>query len=290
MSGGERSVRRAQRKRGGAVRFLSRGLLVCAALAGVAAAQVDESAWKSAVMAGMRAAGAHDYAKAEQELLKALHAAQAFGGFDARLGSTLNTLGLVYRAEKKYAESEASYRRASIIMQTLYGDGTDTANVNFNISGVIMDEGRHADALPFIARTLATYERLLGPNSVRTAAALCLQGDALRALKRYQEAEAPLHRCGDIREAASGLFNAEVADAVYSLALDYVAEGKFSAAEPRFKLVEQIREKTAGITSPLLAQAMEEHAATLKSLGRQQEADKLLALSAAIRKSGGTAK
>ena len=241
-------------------------------------------------MAGMRAAGAHDYAKAEQELLKALHAAQAFGGFDARLGSTLNTLGLVYRAEKKYAESEASYRRASIIMQTLYGDGTDTANVNFNISGVIMDEGRHADALPFIARTLATYERLLGPNSVRTAAALCLQGDALRALKRYQEAEAPLHRCGDIREAASGLFNAEVADAVYSLALDYVAEGKFSAAEPRFKLVEQIREKTAGITSPLLAQAMEEHAATLKSLGRQQEADKLLALSAAIRKSGGTAK
>lgn len=232
----------------------------------------------------MQAAGAHDYAKAEQEMQKALRVAQGFGGFDSRLGTTLNTLGLVYRAEKKYSESESAYKRAAIIMQSLFGDSIDTANVNFNIAGLVVDEGRPSDALPYITKTLATYERLFGPQSMRTAAALCLQGDAFRALKRYQEAEPPLHRCGDIREATNGLYNAEVADAVYSLALDYVAEGKFAAAEPRFKLVEQIREKTAGITSPLLAQTMEEHAATLKSLGRQQEADKLLAMSSAIRK------
>lgn len=262
-----------------------------ALLAVLAGAQVDESAWRDAVVAGMKAAGAHDYAKAEQELVKALHEAQQrFGGFDSRLGSTLNSLGLVYRAEKKYGEAESSYRRALIIMQTLYGDGTDTANVNFNLAGVIMDEARPADALPFAGRALAIYGKLLGQDSVKTAAALCIQGDAFRLLKKYEEAEGPLHRCGDIREAASGLYNAEVADALYSLALVYVAEGKFSAAEPRFRLVERIREQTAGITSPLLARTMEEHAATLKSLGRTQEAEKLLAMSSAIRKSEGKAK
>ncbi|HWF12023.1 MAG TPA: tetratricopeptide repeat protein [Bryobacteraceae bacterium] len=265
--------------------------LVCLALLAVLApAQVDESPWRDAVVAGMKAAGAHDYARAEQELVKALHEAQRFGGFDSRLGSTLNSLGLVYRAEKKYGDAESSYRRALIIMQTLYGDGTDTANVNFNLAGVVVDAGRPADALPFAARALAIYGKLLGADSVKTAAALCIQGDAFRLLKKYEEAEGPLHRCGDIREAASGLYNAEVADALYSLALVYVAEGKFSAAEPRFRLVERIREQTAGITSPLLAQTMEEHAATLKSLGKTQEADKLLAMSAAIRKHEGKAK
>ncbi len=253
--------------------------------AGFAAAQASDSAWQQAVVAGMEAAGAQNYAKAEQELQKALGAAQAFGGFDSRLGSTLNTLGLVYRAEKKYRESEASYKRALIIMQTIYGDSTDTANVNFNIAGVILDQGRALDALPPIARALAIYEKLFGQNSVKAAAALCLQGDALRALKRYQDAEGALHRCGDIRESVNGLYNAETADAVFSLAQVFVAEGKFAAAEPRFRIAERIREKTAGITSPLLAETMAEHAATLKSLGRQQEADKLLAMSAAIRKS-----
>jgi tetratricopeptide (TPR) repeat protein len=267
-------------------RFLT-GALCCALLAGFAAAQVDDSAWQRAIVAGVQAAGAHNYAGAEEQLLTAVHLAQGFGGFDARLGSTLNTLGLVYREEKKYSEAEAAYKRAAIIMQTLYGDGTDFANVNFNIANVMVDAGRAAEALPYIEKTLATYERLFGSKSIKIAAALCLQGSAFRALKRYPEAEGPLRRCGDIREASNGLINGEVADALYTLAQVYVGEGKFAAAEARFKLVEKIREQTAGITSPLLADALEQHAAALKSLGRRPEAEKLLAMASAIRKSEG---
>ncbi|HEX4273953.1 MAG TPA: tetratricopeptide repeat protein [Bryobacteraceae bacterium] len=267
-------------------RFFAAATVLASLIAASAfGADVDETEWKNKVTAGMRAAGAHDYAKSEQELVKALHEAQRFGALDARVGTTLNSLGLVYRAEKKYGDAEASYRRALIIIQSMYGDSTDTANVNFNIAGVMLEEGHQAEALPYIVKTLATYERLFGSNSEKTAAALCMQGDAYRALKRFQEAEGPLHRCGDIREAVHGLYNSEVADALYSLAVVYVAEGKASAAEPRFKLVEQIREKTAGITSPLLAQTMEEHAAVLKSLGRDDEAAKLSRVAEAIKKS-----
>jgi tetratricopeptide (TPR) repeat protein len=148
----------------------------------------------------------------------------------------------------------------------------------------MLEQGRPAEALPYISKTLATYERLFGSASVKTAAALCMQGDALRVLKRYPEAESPLRRCADIREAQDGLYNAEMADALQSLARVYVGLGKFAAAEPRFKLVEKIREKTSGITSPLLADAMEEHAAVLRSLGRENEAEKLVSISGTIRK------
>jgi tetratricopeptide (TPR) repeat protein len=245
----------------------------------------DEGPWKRSVMDGLKAAGDHDYPRAEQAFVKALHEAANFGPRDIRIGSTLNSLGLVYRAEKKYTEAEAAYRRALVIMEAAYGDSIDVGNINFNIAGVLFDEGRQAEALPNLRRTLGIYERLLGETSLKTASALCMEGDAYRLMKRYPEAETALRRCADIREMDTGIESNDVADAQYSLALTLVGEGKYSAAEPRLKLVEKIREKTLGITSLLLAQTMEDHAAVLKELGRGNEAGKLAAAAAAIRRS-----
>jgi hypothetical protein len=149
----------------------------------------------------------------------------------------------------------------------------------------MFDEGRHGDAQPYIQRARTIYEKLLGATSLKTAAMLCMEGEADRMAKRYLEAEGPLRRCADIREEDSGLNTADLADAMQSLARTFASEGKLSIAEPRYKLVESIREKTAGITSPLLAEAMEEHAAVLKGLGRDKEAERLTAMSSAIRKS-----
>jgi tetratricopeptide (TPR) repeat protein len=254
------------------------------ALVPPAAAQ-DARPWMSDMVVAMKALGSKNYAAAEQAYLRALREAETFAPNDARRGSTLNSLGLVYRAEKKYSESEAAYRRALPIMQAAFGDSVDVANVNFNIAGVLFDEGREADAMPNLEAARATYEKLLGANSLKTAAVLCLQGDANRAMKHYREAEALLRRCSDIREADSGVDSSDLADAQYSLALAFMAEGKYSAAEPRLQLVEKIREKTLGITSLLLAQTMEDHALVLKQLGRDHEAAKLTTIAAAIRRS-----
>ena len=46
----------------------------------------------------------------------------------------------------------------------------------------------------------------------------------------------------------------------------------------------KIREQTLGLTSPQLAQTLEEHAILLKSMGQTKEGDKLGALAAAIRR------
>jgi tetratricopeptide (TPR) repeat protein len=266
-------------------RSLFAGLAVVAILTACPAAKAqDEQIWQHFVEEALQAAGTQDYPKSEQAFGKALREAEKFGPENIRVGSTLNTQGLVYRAEKKYSEAEAAYRRALVIMDAAYGESIDVGNVNFNIASVMFDRGHQADALPNVRKARVIYEKLLGDTSMKTAAALCMEGDAYRLMKRYPEAETVLRRCADIREMDAGLESSDVADAVYSLALTLVAEGKFSAAEARLRLVETIREKTLGITNPLLAQTMEDHAAALKELGRDREAGKLTTMAAAIRR------
>ena len=270
------------------MRNLATGAVVAALLfSSVTHAQdVDvEEKWKTLFMQALHAAGANDYSKAEQTFLAALKEAERFGADDARVGTTVNSLGLVYRSEKKYGEAEAAYRRALAILEKAYGDDSiDVANVNFNIATVMFDQGHQSSAMPFLQRTLGTYENMLGAQSLKTAAVFCMIGDAYRLDKELKQAEGPLRQCADIRESEGGMENAELADALHSLALVYQFEGKYALAEPRFTLAEKIREKTLGITSPLLAQTMEDHASLLKQMGRDKEATRLSTIAAAIRR------
>ncbi len=248
-------------------------------------AQAPDAQYNSLFMQGVYASSKKDYAKAEEDLTAALREAERFGNNDLRVASTVNTLGLVYVAEKKFAEAEKAYRRALPIFETVSGDDSlDVAHVNFNIATVLVDRGHEADAIPFVRKALRSYESRLGGASVSTGDALCLEGDADRAMKDYSAAEAPLRRCADIREKNGGMQNPDLADALGSLALVYEAEGKLQLAEPRLRLAEKIRESTLGLTSPVVAQTMEDHAELLRKMGRSQEADKLTTLTSAIRR------
>ena len=157
--------------------------------------------------------------------------------------------------------------------------------MGFNIANVMFDQGHQSAALPFIRKGLPIYETLLGPDNLKTAAMLCMMGDIYRLEKDFQAAEGPLRRCADIRESQKGIQSPELAEAMHSLALTYVGEGKYGLADARFTLAEKIRENTLGITSPLLAQTMEDHVALLKNMGRDKDAERLAIIASAIRRS-----
>ncbi len=234
---------------------------------------------------GQHAAAARDYAKAERTFLKAVHEAERFAADDWRVGVTLESLGQVYTAEKKFSEAEGACRRAlGIVGKTNGDDSVEAANLNFDMANLMFHWGHQVEALIWVRKALSTYETSIGGASVQTAAALCLMGDSLRSMRNFVDAEAPLKRCADIRETDGGIDNTDLADAMHSLALTYVGERKYALAEPRFKLAEKIRESKLGLTSPLLAQTMEDHAALLKAMGRDKEAERLILLSAAIRR------
>ena len=74
--------------------------LTILALAPATRAQGSDEAWKNLVAQGLASASSNDYAAAEQKLQQALREAERFGPDDARVGTTLNNLGLVYRARR----------------------------------------------------------------------------------------------------------------------------------------------------------------------------------------------
>ena len=249
-------------------------------------AQGAEEGWKSLVMQALYAAGENQYAKSEQLFLKAVHEAERFGAQDARVGTTLNSLGLVYRAEKKFADAESVYRRALGILETAYGiESVDVANVNYNLGGVFMDEGKHAAAIPYLIKTLSSYQALLGATSIKTASVYCMLGDSYRSTKDYSNAIVNLKRCGEIREADGGIQNPELAEALRSIALTYTAQGKFPQAEANFKLAEKIVENTSGLASAQLAGTMEDHISLLKQIGgREKDVERLVKLDESIKR------
>jgi tetratricopeptide (TPR) repeat protein len=251
----------------------------------ILAGQQADDAWRDLFTQGQRFVVANDPGKAELALEKALHEAERFGHDDWRAGATLESLGQVYRIERKFGDAEGVWRRAQAIFARANGDDSvEVANVNFELGQMMLEIGHSTDAIVLARKTLTVYEKTFGGTNPKTAAVACLIGDSLRTMRNFSDAEAPLRRCADIREAASGIDSVDLADALHSLALTYAGERKYAQAEERFKLVEKIQEKTLGLTSPLLAQTMEDHAALLRSAGREKEAQRLTVLSAAIRR------
>jgi tetratricopeptide (TPR) repeat protein len=265
-------------------RTLSFFVAVAIAFAGNAFAAGSKDVWEKLIKDGIDAAGANDLPKAEQLFVRATREADQFGHDDPRAGTTYNSLGLVYREEKKFAEAEKAFQKALEILQRVYGpDSLDVGNISFNLASVALDGGRYEPALPYIDKSLAIFKNRLGATSLKAASALCMRGDAYRNLNKFSDAEWALKQCADIRESAGGVENADLGDALYSLGLVYAREGKFALADPRLKMAEKIRELTLGVTSPAFADALEAHAGVLKSLGRDKDAAKDLALANAVR-------
>lgn len=248
-------------------------------------AQDVDSVWQNLLIQAQHAATAHDYAEAEHLFQSALHEAERFGPNDSRVASTLNGLGLAYKDAKRLTDAEAAFRRALAILAAGNAEETQAAaDIDFSLASVLTESGKPSSALPLLAKSLSIYEKQTGGQSLKSASVQCAIGDVYRSVKAWSDAEGPLRRCAQIREAERGVLDADVGEAVYSLAIVYEKEGKYALAEPRYRLAEKIRESTQGITSPSFAQALESHAALLKVMGRDQEAAHDAALAAAIRR------
>jgi tetratricopeptide (TPR) repeat protein len=263
-------------------------LLACAALFAADPPFSNEevgAAWQTLIIAATRAATAKDFKSAEDLLQRAVKVTSRFPSGDPRTGTTQNTLGLVYREEKKNAEAAKAFESALTMLERSYGpESLDVANIDFNIASALIDDGKYDAALPHIQHSRSIFEKVLGGQSLKAAAAYCLLGEAYRNMNRFDEAEKPLKQCADMREAADGVESPDLADALYNLGLVYEHLGKLKLAEPNLKLAAKIRELTLGVTSPEFAEALEAHSAILKTLGRADEAKKEADLVGAVRR------
>jgi tetratricopeptide (TPR) repeat protein len=253
-------------------------------IASNSSAQETLGAWESAIYQATTAAHDEKYAEAERFMAAALKAAEHFGPSDARLGTTYNTSGLIFKMEGKAKESETEFRRALPVFEKVYGaDSLDAANICYNLSDALRQQGKFEPADPLLRRVLGAYEKILGKDSPKVAEVYFLLGDTQRHLRNYAAAEANLKHAADLREASGGMESTGLADALNSLALCYTAESNFSKAEPLFKLSLNIREAKYGLNHKDVVESLDNYAAMLREAGREKDGDKLTALANVVR-------
>ena len=101
-----------------------------------------------------------------------------------------------------------------------------------------------------LKRTLAIFEKALGPGHPEVGAYLNDLATVYRAQSRYAEAEPLFKRALAIAEKTGGSDHLALGKTLGQLALLYYSQGRYAEAEPLFKHALAIFEKTLGATTP----------------------------------------
>src|SRR5438876_12233596 len=116
----------------------------------------EEARWQEQMAAGRRAFQQKRYAEAEQFFQASIREAERFGLQDARLGTSLNSLAILYFAQTNNAAAEPLYKRALSIRERALGpehpDGGATLN---NLAELYGSQKEYAAAHPLYRRALA---------------------------------------------------------------------------------------------------------------------------------------
>jgi tetratricopeptide (TPR) repeat protein len=113
----------------------------------------------------------------------------------------MNMLGLLYRSEGKYAESEPVLIKALEIRRRILGaDHPDTIKSMASLANLHRSEGKSAEAETLLASVLETRRRVLGPAHPDTTNVMALLGEVRLRQKKYAEAEVLLREAQNNNE------------------------------------------------------------------------------------------
>src|SRR5260370_2271733 len=161
----------------------------------------DGAGWKSEREAGLRAFEQGKFSESEKYNRKALDALETDS---PEAAVCLHNLAAMYSEEGRDAEVADSYRKALQIWEKAPGYEASNAVAQGNLGTTLFLLGRYSEAGAIQLRSLATIERLLGPEHRDTAAALNNLGDIYTAQARYADAETSYRRAAAIREKLLG--------------------------------------------------------------------------------------
>ena len=121
------------------------------------------------------------------------------------VGTVLNQLAWVLRAQRRYAEAEPLYKRSIAINEKALGQEHPTVGKDLNgLAELYRAQGRYADAEPLLTRNLSIFEKALEPDHPDVGAALISLAGLYLAQGRRAEAEPLLRRSLGIYEKALG--------------------------------------------------------------------------------------
>jgi tetratricopeptide (TPR) repeat protein len=152
-----------------------------------------------------------------------------------------------------------------------------------NLARLYETQGRYADAVPLYKRSLAIFEKALGPDHPDVAQALNNLAVIYVDQGRYADAEPLYKRSLAIIEKALGPNHPEVAQSLNNLAGLYEGQGRYADAETLLKRSLAIGEKALGPDHPDVATKLNNLAVIYVDQGRYADAEPLYKRSLAIR-------
>jgi tetratricopeptide (TPR) repeat protein len=191
-----------------------------------------------------RALGA--YTAADRGFQAALReATRALGRGDLFVAGVLNNLGVLRKAQGRYAEAAAYYKRALPILKRA-GDGMALATLYHNLGGIEHARGRYAAGEPWARQSVEARTAELGPDHVAVAADVAALAAIIEGRGRLEEAAVLYERALDVFRRKLGPVNTEVALNLSGLASLRQQQGRTAEAERLFSEALPMMEKLFG--------------------------------------------
>jgi tetratricopeptide (TPR) repeat protein len=209
---------------------------------------------------------------------------RAYGSDHPETALGLVNLGIAAMITRQLDLAEASMVRAIAIYEKRLGTNDyHLAEAHEGLAAVLVDRGRHADALAHYQRALAIWEAPAHDAAPRQIGALRVQlAGSLRSLHRYKEARAAYDRAlGELR-VAFGPDDRSVLACLEGLAGLEGEMGDLKAARVHEEEVVELTSRTLGPDHPDMAVRLANLADTYSDLGMYLKARPLFERSIAI--------
>ncbi len=191
-----------------------------------------------------------------------------------RLAKVHGMLGVVLKAQGRYAEAEAEYRAAIAgLEQALPGDHAETAKARGNLAAVLHLQGHSAEAATQMRAVVDTLERSLGVLHPEVLSARNNLAVIVLAQGRLPEAEAEFRAVVERRTALLGPGHEGVATARDNLANVLRAQGRLPEAEAEHRAALEIRLALFGPIHPAVATSHNNLGAALQAQNELEAAE-----------------
>ncbi len=209
-------------------------------------------------------------AEADRLSRAALAAARGLGPRDPLMATALNNLGVLRKAQGRYAEALACYRRAAPLLSR--ADREARATLHHNLGGIAHAQGRLAQAEPHARRAVVLREAALGPHHPSVAADVAAlaavvesRGQLARAAQLYRRSAAVFRRRLGAGSLEAGLTLAGLAGVEQQ-------RGRTAAARPLYRQAIRILERKLGAGHADVALTVNNLAVLEQSAGRLPQA------------------
>jgi tetratricopeptide (TPR) repeat protein len=200
-----------------------------------ASAQELGQKWQQIYDAGITAADAGDYAKAEKKLREALAIARKFGDADSRHAESVSDLGVVLFLQQRDDEARPFLERGLALHKTTIGIHKKTSNAAYWMGDFYLTVGEYEKAVEALQYSVDVSRKAAVPEDDGTIVVLRTLGIALIYAGRSAEAVEPLRHVVEFRNASPNTPRSEVAQSSDWYGAALYSAGRYREAAEQYQ-------------------------------------------------------